>query len=403
MFGKEDWSSYCLAHLFTYQSYENSVLGLAYVSSPLHYELGGICSRQTFRSANRQPVSLNIGLSSYKSVSRNQGRLLQREAELVTAHEFGHNWGSEHDPVGSDCSPSSGGQGGNYIMYAYSNTGHDRNNYHFSTCSINAISQVLKTKSEQCFVSEKLSYCGNDRIEYGEECDAGPDTRLGNDPCCDKNCKLKPNAQCSDSNHNCCLKCKIAPRDYKCYSSPNYLECFEDHSFCDGQHYECPTQKPKPVNSICHSFDFGKCDSTGHCLSICHQRGTAYTSCLCSDNEEKCQICCRETIGNRSGQCRPFNEMFNLNNLINPYYLTNGRACIDGLCENFKCKQKVKDYVTRFWRVIQTVTVSSFAEFMKRNIVGTIIIISLLVWIPSSCCIHFCIVWNFCLIWLLLK
>ena len=29
---------------------------------------------------------------------------------------------------------------------------------------------------------------------------------------------------------------------------------------------------------------------------------------------------------------------------------------------------------------------------MKRNIVGTIIVISLIFWIPISCCIHFCIV-----------
>ena len=27
---------------------------------------------------------------------------------------------------------------------------------------------------------------------------------------------------------------------------------------------------------------------------------------------------------------------------------------------------------------------------MKRNIVGTVIIISLIFWIPISCCIHFC-------------
>lgn len=126
-FSKADYSDFCLAHLFTYQTFDHSVLGLAYVSSPLSYTLGGICSRQTFDYVNR-PNSLNIGLSSYKSVSLRQGRLLQREAELVTAHEFGHNWGSEHDPFESACSPSSGADGGNYIMYAYSNQGRDRNN-----------------------------------------------------------------------------------------------------------------------------------------------------------------------------------------------------------------------------------------------------------------------------------
>ncbi len=66
----------------------------------------------------------------------------------------------------------------------------------FSPCSVNSIGQVLKAKSEECFLAEKSSYCGNNRVEYGEECDVGPDTRYGIDLCCDQNCKLKPNAKC---------------------------------------------------------------------------------------------------------------------------------------------------------------------------------------------------------------
>ena len=85
LFGEEDWTSYCLAHLFTYTSFDNSVLGLAYVSSPLSNTLGGICSIST-RSRKSAMFSVNTGLSSYKSTSQTQGRLLQREAELVTAH-----------------------------------------------------------------------------------------------------------------------------------------------------------------------------------------------------------------------------------------------------------------------------------------------------------------------------
>jgi len=77
LFGKnEDWSAYCLAHLFTYQAFENSVLGLAYVASPLNYALGGICSRRSSK------ISVNTGLSSYKSTNLFQKRLMQREGEL---------------------------------------------------------------------------------------------------------------------------------------------------------------------------------------------------------------------------------------------------------------------------------------------------------------------------------
>jgi hypothetical protein len=47
--------------------------------------------------------------------------------------EFGHNWGSEHDPLKPECTPTASG-GGNFIMYAYSNQGHERNNY---VCNVN--------------------------------------------------------------------------------------------------------------------------------------------------------------------------------------------------------------------------------------------------------------------------
>lgn len=71
------------------------------------------------------PLYLNVGLSS----SRNHygQRVITREADLVTAHEFGHNWGSEHDPDTSECSPSAR-HGGSYLMYTYSVSGYDHNN-----------------------------------------------------------------------------------------------------------------------------------------------------------------------------------------------------------------------------------------------------------------------------------
>ncbi|CAB0019395.1 unnamed protein product [Nesidiocoris tenuis] len=74
---------------------------------------------------NGYTLYLNSGLSS----SRNHygQRVITREADLVTAHEFGHNWGSEHDPDINECSPSAS-QGGSYLMYTYSVSGYDVNN-----------------------------------------------------------------------------------------------------------------------------------------------------------------------------------------------------------------------------------------------------------------------------------
>lgn len=94
------------------------------------------------------------------------------------------------------------------------------------------MSQVLLSKSK-CFIEEQKSFCGNGRVEENEECDVGIDTRLDTDSCCNKFCRLRQKATCSDYNHNCCFQCQIARRGQKCWSSPNYLECFEDHSFCE--------------------------------------------------------------------------------------------------------------------------------------------------------------------------
>ena len=74
---------------------------------------------------NGYTLYLNSGLSS----SRNHygQRVITREADLVTDHEFGNNWGSEHDPDMPECSPTAS-QGGSYLMYTYSVSGYDVNN-----------------------------------------------------------------------------------------------------------------------------------------------------------------------------------------------------------------------------------------------------------------------------------
>ena len=113
----------------------------------------------------------------------------------MTSHELGHNWGSDHDPSNSRCTPVSD-DGGYYIMYAYANQGYHDNNIRFSPCSTTSMSEVLRFKSEECFIEESMSFCGNQRVDDGEECDAGFHTRSGNDSCCDERCKLRPNAQC---------------------------------------------------------------------------------------------------------------------------------------------------------------------------------------------------------------
>lgn len=124
-------------------------MGLAYVGSPRRNSVGGICTPGTDVLSHSFPpvillitfilieyfksgytLYLNSGLSS----SRNHygQRVVTREADLVTAHELGHNWGSEHDPDLPECSPPAS-QGGSYLMYTYSVSGYDVNN---KVCSV---------------------------------------------------------------------------------------------------------------------------------------------------------------------------------------------------------------------------------------------------------------------------
>ncbi|CAG2123454.1 unnamed protein product, partial [Medioppia subpectinata] len=103
----KDNSQFCLAHLFTHRSFDGSVLGLAYVASPRMSSVGGICSPSYYGSTSSNTAGRNLYLNTGLTTTRNSfgQRIITREAVLVTAHEFGHNWGSEHDPHTEECSP----------------------------------------------------------------------------------------------------------------------------------------------------------------------------------------------------------------------------------------------------------------------------------------------------------
>lgn len=87
--------SFCLSHLFTHRTFENGILGLAYVSSPRQYSYGGICSQPYYKDGGF--LYLNTGLTTTRNSFGN--RVLTRQAVLITAHELGHNFGAEHDPM----------------------------------------------------------------------------------------------------------------------------------------------------------------------------------------------------------------------------------------------------------------------------------------------------------------
>lgn len=360
---------FCLAHLFTDIKFEGGILGLAYVGSPRRNSVGGICTPEYFK--NGYTLYLNSGLSS----SRNHygQRVITREADLVTAHEFGHNWGSEHDPDSNECSPSAS-QGGSYLMYTYSVSGYDVNNKKFSPCSLRFIRKVLLAKSSRCFTEPEESFCGNLRVEGEEECDAGLLGSEDTDSCCDENCKLRPNARCSDKNSPCCVNCNFMAAGAKCRTE-NYATC-EEKAVCTGEQAECPASLPMPDGTNC--IERGKCRS-GECIPYCETQGLQ--SCMCDTEQDACMRCCRRNL---NSTCFPI-----MDDQGNPDPLKDGTPCYQGSCNKGQCERTMQDVVERIWDFIDDFNINSMLKFLKDNVVGTVVVISLIFWVPISCLISY--------------
>uniref|UniRef100_A0A182JMQ5 Uncharacterized protein n=1 Tax=Anopheles atroparvus TaxID=41427 RepID=A0A182JMQ5_ANOAO len=348
---------FCLAHLFTDLKFEGGILGLAYVGSP----------RQYFK--NGYTLYLNSGLSS----SRNHygQRVITREADLVTAHEFGHNWGSEHDPDIPECSPSAS-QGGSFLMYTYSVSGYDVNNKKFSPCSLRSIRKVLQAKSGRCFSEPEESFCGNLRVEGDEQCDAGLLGTEDNDACCDKNCKLRRNqgAVCSDKNSPCCQNCQYMMAGVKCREA-QYATC-EQEARCTGNHAECPKSPPMSDGTMCQ--ERGQCRN-GKCIPYCETQGLQ--SCMCDIIADACKRCCRQSINETCFPVEP------------PDVLPDGTPCIQGFCNKGMCEKTIQDVVERFWDIIEEININKVLRFLRDNIVMAVVMLTALFWIPVSCVISY--------------
>lgn len=171
----EEASKVCLAHLFTYQDFDMGTLGLAYVGSPRANSHGGVCPKAYYSPGWKKNIYLNSGLTSTKNYGKT---ILTKEADLVTTHELGHNFGAEHDPDGlAECAPNED-QGGKYVMYPIAVSGDHENNKMFSNCSKQSIYKTIESKAQECFQERSNKVCGNSRVDEGEECDPGGGARL---------------------------------------------------------------------------------------------------------------------------------------------------------------------------------------------------------------------------------
>uniref|UniRef100_A0A8B9MW11 ADAM metallopeptidase domain 17 n=1 Tax=Accipiter nisus TaxID=211598 RepID=A0A8B9MW11_9AVES len=315
----------CLAHLFTYQDFDMGTLGLAYVGSPRPNSHGGICPKAYYSQTAKKDIYLNSGLTSTKNYGKT---ILTKEADLVTTHELGHNFGAEHDPDSlPECAPTED-QGGKYVMYPIAVSGDHENNKMFSSCSKKSIHRTIEIKAQECFKERNNKVCGNSRVDEGEECDPGLLYQQA-DPCCSADCKLKDGAKCSDRNSPCCKGCQFESAQKKCQEA---------------------------INATCKGESF------------------------CTETDNSCKVCCRD----EQDRCIPYvdaNDQF--------LFLRKGKPCTVGFCDtNGKCEKQVQDVIERFWDFIDQLSINTFGKFLADNIVGSVLVFSLLFWIPLSILVH---------------
>ncbi|XP_036928148.1 disintegrin and metalloproteinase domain-containing protein 17a isoform X1 [Acanthopagrus latus] len=364
-------STVCLAHLFTYQDFDEGTLGLAYVAPSKPQALGGLCPKPYYpHHSIKKPSYLNTGLTSTKNYGKT---ILTKEADLVTTHELGHNFGAEHDPDNIPyCAPSDD-HGGKFVMYPIAVSGDHVNNKRFSNCSKISVGKTLRFKAPVCFKERNSKVCGNSRVEEGEECDPGL-LHINDDPCCSSDCKFKRNAQCSDRNSPCCRNCMFEQAGTRCQEAIN-ATC-KGISSCTGNSSQCPPPANAADNTTC--VDNGKCHN-GECNPFCEAMQNLQ-SCACNETEHSCKVCCR----GQDGTCSPFvqdNGSF--------LFLRKGKPCTVGFCdEGGKCMKQVQDVIERLWDFIDKLDINTFGKFLADNIVGSVVVFSLIFWIPLSILVH---------------
>lgn len=260
----------CLVHMFTYREFSDGILGLAWVGSPSN---AGACDTQGFNTGFT--TSLNFGRTVSTAVTT-----------VTTAHEFGHNWGSPHDPT--SCSP--GAPNGNFVMYPQATDGSLPNNVEFSQCSRDSMGAIIGAKKDKCF-DDSRAVCGNGIVESGEVCDCG-------EPCDPTKCcqpagtenECQPAGECSPQDplkSPCCTaECKFAATTVSCSPAAGCVE----EAFCSGNDFTCPLPNPKPDDTLCNCQDDDCAQFPLTASKICQDGKCTGSLCALFDDATPCSL-----------------------------------------------------------------------------------------------------------------
>lgn len=286
-------------------------------------------------------------------VSGTSASTLIKNHFAVIAHEIAHNLGAMHDcdedacarcsvnmrscdccPCGADCDC-----GNKFIMNPGSGSLNVRE---FSPCTLTHVCSKMSILATCLVDSNKartisLSQCGNGIREEDEECDCGTPEQCADDPCCMVGCKLRPEAECADSNDLCCRKCKVIPANEKYVCGKANGFCQTD-SVCQGKP-ECPPVKLHKDGTRCPDVPNGRC-AKGLCTNRdvqCKVVGSHLgIKRACETPLNGCQLVCQGA----GGQCYTFDATY-----------SDGVQCgTNGHCKDGECSEMtVVTVVSKYW------------------------------------------------------
>uniref|UniRef100_G1S1S5 ADAM metallopeptidase domain 7 n=1 Tax=Nomascus leucogenys TaxID=61853 RepID=G1S1S5_NOMLE len=207
------------------------------------------------------------------------------------AHQLAHNLGMQHDEFPCTC-PS-----GKCVMDSDGSIPALK----FSKCSQNQYHQYLKDYKPTCMLNipflynfDDFQFCGNKKLDEGEECDCGPAQECTN-PCCDAHtCILKPGFTCAEG--ECCESCQIKKAGSIC--RPAKDEC-DFPEMCTGHSPACPKDQFRVNGFPCKN-------SEGYCfMGKCPTREDQCSELFDDEAIESQDICYKmNTKGNKFGYCK---------------------------------------------------------------------------------------------------
>uniref|UniRef100_A0A7M5XEW6 Peptidase M12B domain-containing protein n=2 Tax=Clytia hemisphaerica TaxID=252671 RepID=A0A7M5XEW6_9CNID len=156
VFTTNDHGDYCLASLFVDRNFAPAAtIGLAWV--------GVICETyKRYRLDDGVTLSDRTYNTNWVTINSRGTPLTDAVVEIVTAHEFGHNYGSDHD--NSTCQPSDVSPNGYYIMNPTApQNGNLPNERQFSRCSLNEMWAKIQTQGG-CFKAVQLNESSSSAI-----------------------------------------------------------------------------------------------------------------------------------------------------------------------------------------------------------------------------------------------